>query len=470
MIKLPFDKEKSVAVVGLGVSNLPLVRFLSERGYHVTVRDQKSREAFSGLLPELARLGVKTIFGEDYLTNLDEDVIFRSPGIRPDIPPFLKAIKSGSVLTSEMELFLELTPAKVLAITGSDGKTTSTTIAGKLLEAELKKSGSGRVFVGGNIGSPLLPFVEKMNENDFAVLELSSFQLQTMTRSALRAAITNLSPNHLNWHRDMGEYIAAKTNIYRHAPCERVVLNLENDGTKELGLQASLPVTWFSSKKQSYGEFLLRPGDKAVYAREGKILLFDGTNETELLKISRIRLPGIHNLENYMTAIALTDGLVSKEAIEMVASEFGGVRHRLEEVRRLRGVTYYNSSIDSSPSRTAAALSALATPPIVICGGYDKHIPFAPLAKALLERAKAVILTGDTAKKIAFSIEEESKTSQKSLPVFFKKDFKAAIELARDLAEDGDVVLLSPACASFDAFQNFEERGDTFCAIVNSFE
>lgn len=470
MIKLPFDKEKTVSVVGLGVSNLPLVRFLAAKGYRLTVRDKKSKEQFQDLLPELESLGVKTIFGEAYLNDLSEDVIFRSPGIRPDISPFAEAVKSGSILTSEMELFLELTPAKVLAVTGSDGKTTSTTIAGKLLETEFQKTGRGRVYVGGNIGKPLLPFVEEMTEDDVAVLELSSFQLQSMKKSPHRAAVTNLSPNHLNWHTGMEEYITAKTNIYRHSPCECAVLNFENKVTKELGLQASLPITWFSSKKQSYTEFPLRQGNRAVYERGGTIFLFDGKKELEKLEISRIRLPGIHNLENYMTAIALTDGLVSNETIGEVADSFTGVKHRLEEVRKLHGVTYYNSSIDSSPSRTAAALSALKTSPIVICGGYDKNIPFAPLAKVLLDHAKAVVLTGATAEKIMDAIKEESSSSEKKIPCYLEKDFTQAVCLARELAVEGDIVLLSPACASFDAFRNFEERGETFCAIVKSFE
>lgn len=469
-IKLPFDKEKRIAVVGLGISNLPLLRFLSERGYKVTARDQKGKAAFSALLPEWEALGIKTILGEGYLDDLSEDVIFRSPGIRPDLPAFRAALARGAHLTSEMELFLELTPATVLGITGSDGKTTTTTITGKLLEAECRKKGRGKVFVGGNIGEPLLPYVEEMTEEDFAVLELSSFQLQSMKRSPHRSAITNLSPNHLNWHTGMEEYVAAKTNIYLHAPCERVVLNGENERTKALGKTLSLPCTYFSSKKTSPKEFSLRTGDRAVYLKNGFLTLFDGKKERPLLEASRIRLPGIHNIENYMTALALTDGLVSRESAEEVADKFLGVRHRLELVRTLRGVAYYNSSIDSSPSRTSAALSALHTPPIVICGGYDKHIPFEPLAKALLQKAKAVVLTGATAEKIKAALEVESAACGKTIPVYFEPDFRAAVLRAHALAKPGDTVLLSPACASFDAFKNFEERGDTFCAIVRSLD
>ena len=467
-IKLPFSSEKSVAVVGLGVSNLPLVRFLAARGFRITARDRKDKDALGDLVPELRSLGVVLCTGEDYLKDLTEDVIFRSPGIRPDLPAFLEAVARGALLTSEMELFLELTPAKVIGITGSDGKTTSTTITGKLLEAECQARRCGKTYVGGNIGRPLLPDLDEMTDKDFAVLELSSFQLQTMKRSPRLSAITNLSPNHLNWHTGMEEYIAAKANIYTHAPCERVVLNAENELTKSLGETADLPITWFSSKKASKEEFSLKEADHAVYKKDGWITLWNGKAEQKLLEVSRIRLPGIHNLENYMTALALTEGLVSNESIGDVADSFFGVKHRLELVRTLRGVSYYNSSIDSTPSRTAAALSALATKPIVICGGYDKHIPFTPLAKALLEHAKAVVLTGDTAKKIADAIEAESKASKKELPVYCKKGFDDAVLFAHGIAREGDIVLLSPACASFDAFQNFEERGERFCAIIQS--
>ena len=469
-IKLPFDNKKRVAVVGLGISNLPLLSFLAKRGYTVTARDQKDKEAFASLLPEWEALGIEPILGDRYLDDFFEDVIFRSPGIRPDLPQFQAAVARGALLTSEMELFLELTPAKVFGITGSDGKTTSTTIAGKLLAAESKARGCGNVFVGGNIGEPLLPYVEKMTSEDFAVLELSSFQLQSMKRSPHRAAITNLSPNHLNWHTDLEEYKSAKTNIYLHSPCERVVLNAENEVTRALGESAPLPITWFSSKKASFAEFALKENDRAIYCKNGAITLWNGETEAPLLDVSRIRLPGVHNLENYMTALALTEGFVSKGSAEQVADSFLGVRHRLELVRTLRGVAYYNSSIDSSPSRTAAALSALQKKPIVICGGYDKHIPFEPLAKALLEKAKIVVLTGATAEKIKRAIELESAASNKSIPIYCAPDFRGAVLLAHSLAAEGDCVLLSPACASFDAFKNFEERGDTFCDIVRSLD
>ena len=461
---------RRVAVVGLGVSNRPLIDFLLKKGARVTGRDKMLRAEFGSLADEWEQQGVRLICGEDYLEALDEEIIFRAPGIRPDIPAFCEAVAGGSVLTSEMELFLELCPATVIGVTGSDGKTTSTTLTGLMLDAECQKRGRGRVYVGGNIGQPLLPLVGEMTADDFAVVELSSFQLMTFTKSPARAAITNVTPNHLDWHRDMAEYIEAKTNIYRHTGNQLLVANAGNEITRNLSGEHTAPVTLFSSRYSCPADFgnLLREGDCAYYLSDGVIMHWDGAREVAVLATSDILLPGLHNVENYMTAIALTEGLVSRESIREVATTFTGVAHRLERVRELDGVIYYNSSIDSSPTRTAAALSALAPKkPIVICGGYDKKIPFAPLAEALCAHAKAVVLTGDTAGKIADAIEVLD-ASEKP-PVYREPDFTRAVHLARKLANEGDIVLLSPACASFDAFKNFAERGEVFRRIVMEF-
>lgn len=461
---------RRVAVAGLGVSNRPLVDFLLKKGALVTGRDRAEREAFGAFADEWESRGVRLACGDGYLDGLDEEIIFRAPGIRPDHPAFLAAVAKGAILTSEMELFLELCPATVIGVTGSDGKTTSTTLTGLMLERECKKRGRGRVYVGGNIGQPLLPLVDGMTADDFAVVELSSFQLMTQKHSPHRAAITNVTPNHLDWHTDMREYVKAKTNIFRHAGNQILILNAENEVTRDLARSSSSPVTLFSSRCTSPTELgaLLREGDRAYYLKDGVITHWDGECETAVLERSDILLPGMHNVENYMTALALTHGLVSRESVYEVATTFTGVAHRLERVRELDGVIYYNSSIDSSPTRTAAALSALAPKkPIVICGGYDKKIPFAPLAEALARHAKAVVLTGATAGKIEDAIGALDASIQP--PVYREADFTRAVHLARSLAKTGDVVLLSPACASFDAFKNFAERGETFCRIVSEF-
>ncbi len=458
---------KRCAVIGLGKSNDAVITFLHAHGARIVARDAKERASLGEVAERMERLGVELRCGKGYLEELNEELIFRAPGVPPWLPEIEAAMARGATLTSEIELFLELTPARVIGITGSDGKTTTTTLTGLMLEAECRRTGRGRVFVGGNIGVPLLPLVECMTAEDFAVVELSSFQLQTATRSVERGAITNVTPNHLNWHADMAQYTNAKCNIYRHEGNRLLVTNAENEVTSALAKAHPGNVTLFSSRVEAPATLLRKPGDTAVYQRDGWIYLHNGSEETPMLVISEIRLPGVHNLENYMTAIALTQGLVSRESIREVARSFGGVRHRLEQVAVIGGVTYYNSSIDSSPTRTAAALSALAPQkPIVICGGYDKKTPYEPLARALCEHAKAVVLTGASAPLIRRALEAEMEVRECCLPLFENPDFALAFGLAVDAAGEGDVVLLSPACASFDAFRNFEERGDTFCRLV----
>ena len=460
---------RACAVLGLGISNQPLVDLLLREGATVTARDRKTREALGALADRWEAAGVRLVLGEHYLENLDEEIIFRSPGLRPDLPVFVEAVAKGAVLTSEMELFFELTPATVIGITGSDGKTTSTTLTGLILSQEYKNDESTRIFVGGNIGTPLLPMVADMTERDFAVVELSSFQLQGATRSPHVTVITNVTPNHLNWHTDMEEYTAAKTNAFRHKPCRRVVLNAENPITAELGGDANIPITYFSSLKESHTEFSLRQGDSAVYVRDGKIYLWSEGNEHEIMQAAQLLLRGRHNLENLMAAISLTFEYASAESVREVATTFTGVKHRMEPVRVSGGVTYYDSSIDSTPVRTAAVLSAMPTKPIIICGGYDKRIPFEPLADAICEYAKAVVLTGATAGKILTALSKKVEVQEGRMPIYLQPDFTEAVKLACTVAQSGDAVLLSPACASFDAFKNFEERGMTFRSIIEQY-
>ncbi len=466
----------AVTVVGLGVSNLPLIDFLLAEGFSVTARDKKTRDAFdeksAETLARFERSGVRLILGEGYLDGIDGDLIFRSPGMRPDLPAFAEATARGATLSCEIELALSLTPATVIGITGSDGKTTTTTLTGKMLEVACARRGRGRVFVGGNIGDPLIGRVGEMTPDDFAVVELSSFQLQPMQHSAHRAALTNVSENHLDWHTGMEEYIAAKTNLFRHEENQLLVTNAENAVTRRVGGDCRSAVVWFSSRRSSREAFapLLRAGDRAIGLSDGWITRFDADGEHPILRADEILLPGVHNLENYMTAIALTEGLAEPEDIRAVATSFRGVEHRLELIRTVGGVRYYNSSIDSSPARTAAALSALSERPIVICGGYDKKLSFAPLAEALCEHASAVVLTGATAGRIREALDEYMQSWQGELPIYSEPDFEGAVRRARAIAREGDTVLLSPACASFDAFPNFMVRGNTFRRIVESFE
>lgn len=469
-----FDKLKNgrAAVCGLGVSNIPLVKFLLDMGIQVTARDKKSEDQADAEVLALGDLGAKLILGEAYLDGLCEDVIFRTPGMRPDLPEFRAAIERGALITSEMELFFELTPATIIGITGSDGKTTTTTLTCKMLEAQCARGGENRVWVGGNIGEPLLPRTGEMKKGDFAVVELSSFQLQTMKKSPCRAAITNITPNHLNWHIDMPEYIDAKLKICTNPGIEQLAVNKENAVTESVGIRSKVEnLMFFSSRAYSYDDTVPKSKHgkaRAIFERDGVIYISDGKVEESLLKTADILLPGRHNVENYMTAMANVYGLVDKEVFTEIAKTFGGVEHRLEFVRELDGVKYYNSSIDSSPTRTAAALSALDVKPVVICGGSDKNVSFDTLAMALARSAAGVVLTGETAPKIRAAIESSIECRISGLVVTEESDFEAAVCRARELAKAGGIVLLSPACASFDRFKNFAERGEVFKSIVNA--
>ena len=470
--------SRECQMLGLGVSNLPLAEYLCDEGIALTVRDKKSMADLGPRGEALRARGVGFELGECAFDKIGGGLIFRSPGIRPDRPCLVEAVSEGAELTSEIELFLSLTPATTFAVTGSDGKTTTTTLSGLFISADTERRGGGRAFVGGNIGEPLLHVVDAMTESDRVALELSSFQLMRVTCAPRFAAITNISPNHLDWHTGMDEYICAK-------------LNIVGDNTRRLVTNADCPYTFriatriaetrencdiylFSSTAHSFDEiftFGVREGDRAIYEKDGYIVLSDGREEERLLHLSEIRVPGRHNVENFMCAIALTLGEVDKAVYSEVAHSFTGVRHRLELVRTLDGVDYYNSSIDSSPTRTAAALSALHGRDIVIiCGGYDKNIPYTPLAEALCRSARTVILTGATAKKIEAALLECPEYREGFPEYFHAPNFADAVMAARDKARGGGCVLLSPASASFDAFPNFAVRGDTFRKIVEGFE
>ncbi len=462
-------KGKKVALLGAGVTNMPLAAFLSERGAVLTVRDQKSEAELGERAEELRHLGAELILGDGYLSDFTEDVIFRSPGFRPDLPSLVEAVEKGAVLTSEMETFLSLHPCPTYAVTGSDGKSTTTTVISLMLRAAL---GDEAVFLGGNIGEPLLHRYPMMNADSAVAVELSSFQLMTIDAPLEAAVITNITPNHLNWHTGMEEYIEAKVRILRHA--KTAVLNYDNDVTRDIGLKRSdAPVTWFSKAPIPHG--VMKACDRAVFLRDGEMLYLPSPDDeaVHIMNTDEIKLPGMHNAENYMAAAAAIIDAVSPEKIRAVAMTFGGVRHRLELVRERNGVKYYNSSIDSSPTRTAAAISALGERPILIlCGGYDKNIPFEPFADAVLTRKNVhtMILMGATLRKIEAAVTAhplyETRVKE-GFRLLRMPSFDDAVALAAEEAKAGDTVLLSPACASFDAFPNFEVRGERFKELVN---
>lgn len=452
-------KGKKAAVLGIGVSNTPLIHMLLRAGVKVTACDKRSREEFGGKIEDLESLGARVWLGEDYLDHLSgQDVIFRTPGMRPDLPQLAAAVAEGSCLTSEMEVFFQVCPCPIIGVTGSDGKTTTTTII-----AELLKAAGKTVYLGGNIGKPLLPDVGMMEPTDFAVVELSSFQLMTMDLSPHIAVVTNLAPNHLDVHRSMGEYISAKENIFLHqTPDDRVILNADNEITRSFSAGAKGAVTLFSRREE--------PEGNSVFLRHGAIWLREEGEERKLLDREGILLPGDHNVENYMAAIAAVKDFVPAEVIRAFAARFSGVEHRIELVRTLNGVRYYNDSIASSPTRTMAGLKCFPEKVILIAGGYDKHIPFDDLGPAITEHVKRLILTGDTSSKIRAAVEAAPDYREDALVIEEYHDFQDAVEAAHKAAQPGDVVILSPACASFDKFKNFMERGNTFKKIVRELE
>ena len=444
---------KRVAVIGIGVSNTPLLELLLEAGVAVTACDRRPREKFDqDLLRHLEEKGCLLHLGEDYLEGLDQDIIFRTPGLHPR---FLEAARQrGSVITSEMEVFFEVCPCTLLAVTGSDGKTTTTTII-----AELLKAAGKTVHVGGNIGNPLLCRADEMHPEDYAVLELSSFQLMTMTQSPHIAVVTNLAPNHLDMHKSREEYVAAKENIFRYQSAGDVaVFNLDNAITREQGSRAPGHVRYFSRREE--------PADGVFLRGEEIISRYDGWEQV-IMTTEDIRLPGVHNVENYMAAIAAVDGLVPYEVIRRFARDFNGVEHRIELVRTYHGVRFYNDSIASSPSRTIAGLRSFKEKVILIAGGYDKHIPFDVLGPEVVERVKLLVLCGATAGKIRAAVEQAPGYRPGRPEIVEVMPFEKAVLYARDKAQSGDIVTLSPACAAFDQFKNFAERGKTFKAIVN---
>ena len=446
-------RGKRIAVIGMGVSNTPLIRMLLRADLDVTVCDRAQRERVEEQAEELESLGARLRLGEAYLEGLDQDVIFRTPGLHPGHPALEAARARGAEVTSEMELFFRLCPCRLIGVTGSDGKTTTTTIL-----AEFLKEAGYNVYVGGNIGKPLLPDVSGMEPEDFAVLELSSFQLMTMEQSPHIAVVTNLSPNHLDYHHTMEEYVRAKKNIFLHqGPEDRLILNYDNAPTRALAREAACPVTFFSRQERL---------EEGVYLRDGAIWLTNEQGSREVLPLELIQLPGDHNVENYMAAIAAVDGLVPDRCVRAVARRFQGVEHRIEFVRELDGVRWYNDSIGTSPSRTTACLESFDQKVVLIAGGYDKGIPFTQLGMEIVDRVKALILTGDTAAAIRRAVEQAPGFEASGLVIREEEDLAAAVGAARETARKGDVVVLSPACAAFDRFKNFMERGQAFKRLV----
>lgn len=442
---------KRVAICGIGNNNTPVVLQFLSAGAKVIACDRRSESELAETAVKLREAGAELHLGEHYLDDLDVDLILRTPGMKPYLPQFETARQKGIVVTSEMELFFDLCEAPIYAVTGSDGKTTTTTIVAGLLDAA-----GVRTFVGGNIGRALLPYVHEIGANDAAVVELSSFQLTNMAQSPHVAIVTNVAPNHLDWHTDMQEYIDAKRNLIAHqSPSDRAILNLDNATIVEFAEDCVAPVWQFSRKaKVAQGCWL---------DHDNNIIVSDHGTDTIVMNATDIRIPGVHNIENYMAAICAVWGTTSPESIRGFARAFGGVAHRCELVRERHNVRWYNDSIGSSPSRTIAGLKAFTQKVILIAGGYDKHIPYDPLGPVAAETVKHAILLGATANAIEKAIRDCS-----DLPITHVQSMDEAVDVAAQIAQEGDIVFMSPASASFDMYKNFEERGNHFRDLVKA--
>ncbi len=449
-------KGKTVAFCGIGGSNLPLIRLFKKYGANVLACDKRDREALGENAQLAEEYGAELRLGDDYLKNLGADIIFRTPGMKFYMPELVEARNNGAVVTSEMEVFFDLCPCKIIAVTGSDGKTTTTSVIAEILKAQ-----GYNVRLGGNIGKPLLPEIEEVKPDDVAVVELSSFQLISMRKSPDIAVVTNLAPNHLDIHKDMQEYIDSKKNIVLHQNAfGRAVLNLDNELSLSFA-EETRGITYLFSRrsKVSNGAFL---------NENGEIVMNEYGKETVIMKASDIKIPGLHNLENYLAAICAVWGMADKETIKRVAEEFGGVEHRAELVRVLDGVKYYNDAIGTSPTRTVKGMLSLFEQKIIlIAGGYDKKIPYDEMGKVVPSTVKVLILFGATADKIEAAAKASPDYCEDNPKIIRVSDMEEAVAQARKNAVEGDIVAMSPASASFDMYKNFAEKGLHFKKIVN---
>lgn len=449
---------KHITIVGAGVSNRPLIGLLVDAGIRITVCDRSESAALGDFYTDNSQRGVVFHLGEHYLDALDGDIIFRTPGMHPDHPALRAAKARGAHITSEMEVFFLLCPCRIFAVTGSDGKTTVTSIL-----AELLANGGYKVWLGGNIGNPLLADVDEMSPQDVVVLELSSFQLHSMKCAPDVSIVTNLSPNHLDVHPNYDDYVKAKKQIYCGQRSDgRLVLNRDNRDTAACASEAPGEVRWFSRKqKVSNGVFL---------REDGMICLVDGERVSEIVPAADLIVPGVHNVENMMAAFAAAEDFVTETVMAETARSFSGVAHRMEIVRRHRGITFINDSIATSPNRTIAGLQCFDHKIILIAGGKDKGISFAELGPVICSHVKELYLTGDTAAPIYRSVLAAPEYGMCGISIRLIEDFEETVKAACAAAREGDVVMLSPASTSFDRFKNFAERGNAFRSIVENLE
>ena len=451
-----FLKNRKIAVIGLGVSNLPLLDYLYEKNAKVTVFDKRTIDEIpKETMDKITKYSFEFSLGQYYLEKLKGfELIFRSPSCLPTIPELVEAEKNGAIITSEIELVLKMTPSKVIGVTGSDGKTTTTTLIYEIL-----KHAGYNCFVGGNIGKPLFTRIKEMSPEDIIILELSSFQLMGMEVSPDISVITNISPNHLNIHKDYEEYIVAKKNIFKYQNEQGIlIINYDNEITKTFNKEAKGKVIYFSSKTKLEDGFIV--DNNIIKESEAGI-------RKHILNVKDIKLRGVHNFENICAALAATKTLVDSDVAYEAIKDFQGVEHRLELVREIDGVKWYNDSVSSSPTRTIAGLNSYSEEIVLIAGGYDKNLDYTPIAKPIVEKVKTLILIGQTSGKIYEAVKTELEKQNKNLNIYMCDSLEDSVSKAKKYAKPGQIVLFSPASASFDMFKDFADRGEKFKNLVN---
>lgn len=452
--------NKKVALIGLGVSNIPLIDYFIEKGAHVTVFDNRNIDEIDPeVVSKITSQCVRFSFGKHNLVNLvGFDLIFRSPTCRPDSPELIAESIRGAIITSEIEMVLDLCPGKVIGVTGSDGKTTTSSLIYEIL----KEKGFD-CYLGGNIGTPLFTKIEEMKPDCFVVLELSSFQLMGIKSSPDISVITNISPNHLDFHKNYEEYIDSKKNIYRFQKENgKLILNYDNEMTRYLLSEVKGTVRYFSSKTKL---------ENGIIYDNGIIKTCNDGVRMHILHVDdALSIHGIHNYENICAAIAATEGLVEPAIQARAITKFKGVEHRLEYVRNIKGVKWYNDSIGTSPTRTIAGLNSFKQKVTLIAGGYDKQLDYTCIGKPIVEKVNKLILVGTTADKIENAVKEQLAINKTNLPIYRCENLEECILKAYELTNEGEIVLFSPASASFDMFKNFEERGEKFKELVFKLE
>lgn len=451
-----YIRYRKVAIIGLGVSNLPLLDYMHNKKAMVTVFDERDIEKIpNDVMNKITDYGFRFFLGENCLENLKGfDIIFRSPSCLPTKPELKAEENRGAIVTTEIEMLMKMCPCKIVGVTGSDGKTTTTSLIYDILT-----SAGYHTFLGGNIGTPLFTKLEEIKPEDIVVLELSSFQLMGMEVSPDIAVITNITPNHLNIHKDYEEYIEAKKNIFKYQNENGIViLNYDNEITRKCKEEANGKVVFFSGKQKLDNGFIV--DNKVIKECEDKI-------RKHILNANEVILRGEHNYENIATAIAATKTLVDIETAVKAVKEFKPVEHRLEFVREINDVKWYNDSVSSSPTRTIAGLNSFDEDIVLIAGGYDKNLDYTPIAKPIVENVKTLILLGQTSGKIFDCVKEELENQNKELPIYMCETLEETVSLANKVAKKGQIVLFSPASASFDLFKNFADRGNQFKNLVD---